>query len=337
MNGVDAHPIEHRARLDAVAHLHNVACAVKPTSDHLDTISRGRCAVEGRERFSPRAEHLFSIAESLGGIAPEGAGKEHRKSITKRRIEPVDGNCRLVLGESRVGEAVPEAGRRASQHFMESHSHRVPLGVKVPARWPAIRQKRVEIWPRPSSDRLDWRARKREVKENQAIRAGPGDLGDANVVRLYVAMGDPFLLEVLDGGQQIFAKSAHQIERERVTTADPLSERLVASPVHEDGRTTRDRDLRIEANDILMVETANNVRFGTDPVHVCVVKRDLQHQFLVGSFTFYKKNIGAAAATEPALDDEAVVEPVVRTRSRWIDVGGRSRLGGSASFSASAR
>jgi hypothetical protein len=58
-----------------------------------------------------------------------------------------------------------------------------------------IRQKWVEIWPRSSSDRLDWRARKREVKENQAIRTGPGDLRDTNVVQLYVAMGDAFLAE----------------------------------------------------------------------------------------------------------------------------------------------
>ena len=76
-----------------------------------------------------------------------------------------------------------------------------------------------------------------------------------------------------------------------------------------------------------MMEAAKNVRFGADPVHVCIVKRDLQHKFLVGPFTFDEEDIGAAAAAEPALDDEAVVEPVARTRSCRIDVGGNSGLG----------
>lgn len=53
-------------------------------------------------------------------------------------------------------------------------------------------------------------------------------LRDANVVRLHVAMGDAFLLEVFDGGQKMFAKPVHQptlygpsVPSQRVTVTVP--------------------------------------------------------------------------------------------------------------------
>ena len=60
---------------------------------------------------------------------------------------------------------------------------------------PALRA----YWPRRECPLLARGLPFSRLKENQAIRPCPGDFRDADVVRLYVAMGDSFLLEVLDG------------------------------------------------------------------------------------------------------------------------------------------
>ncbi len=140
-------------------------------------------------------------------------------------------------------------------------------------------------------------------------------------------MGNAFLLEVIDGRQEMFAKAAHEVEGERVAAADPLGERLVAGPLHEDGGTARGRDLCDEADDVLSWwRRRRTSRFGADSVRVSIVKRHLQNQFLVGTLTLDKEDVGAAAAAEPTLDDEAAVEPVAGISSCRIGGGYGSRL-----------
>src|ERR1700730_8821162 len=108
----------------------------------------------------------------------------------------------------------------------------------------------------------------------------------------------------------MLAEATHEIERERIAATDPLSECFVASPLHENGRATRSRDLGDEPGDVLMVEATQNFRLGADPVGVSVVERNLEYQLFVGALAHDDEDVGTAAAREPASDDQAIVEPV---------------------------
>jgi hypothetical protein len=103
-------------------------------------------------------------------------------------------------------------------------------------------------------------------------------------------------------------EATHQVERQRVATADPLRERFFTGPLHEDCGAARDNEVCDEANDVLVVQAAKNLCLRTYPVGVGIVKRDLEHEFLARPFTLDEEDIGAAATPEPTLDDEATIE-----------------------------
>ena len=170
---MDAHPVEHRARLDPVADLGDAAGAVESAGDHLDTVG-------GRRVARSRGEKASRQARSISSALPKRSAGSRRSAREKKAVRPSRsaGSKRstAIVASSSVRRGSvrpsPKLGGVAGQHLMQGHGDGVALGVKVPARRPAIRQERVEIGSGAGGDGLDRCAREREVEEDQTIGAG---------------------------------------------------------------------------------------------------------------------------------------------------------------------
>ena len=70
-----------------------------------------------------------------------------------------------------------------------------------------------------------------------------------------------------------------------------------------------------------------HICLGADSVGMSVVKSNFQYQlFVVSAFAHHEEHVGTAAAREPPLDDQAVIEAVTGTGCCWIDRGRWSGL-----------
>ncbi len=126
-------------------------------------------------------------------------------------------------------------------------------------------------------------------------------------------MGDTFLLQMVYGLDQVLAEPAHQIERKRVFTAQPLREALLPRPFHQDAGASRYCHLSVEADNILMMQAAQELGLGADAIGVRGVQRDFENEFALLALTPHDQRIGGAAATEAFDDDEATIEDVARS------------------------
>src|SRR5271166_953278 len=108
--------------------------------------------------------------------------------VAKRRIKPFICDRRFVLGNTWVGQAVAEYQRRAGQHFVQRDRSGITLGMQVPSRRFAISEEGIEIRSRACLDVLGWCTAEREVEQHETVGPSASGFGDADVVRLDVAM-----------------------------------------------------------------------------------------------------------------------------------------------------
>lgn len=162
---MDAHTIEHVARLDPITDFRDGAALVEPSGDHLNAVFRDQPAIHRLESVLPGAEHLFGVAEALGWLALEGAieksGQTSRKAGSNLSLA-------IVASSSRVREAIAKDRGRAGYHLVQGDGSRIALGVQVPASGRAsMGKKRVEIGASARLDVFGWGAGEREIEEHQ--------------------------------------------------------------------------------------------------------------------------------------------------------------------------
>ena len=98
---MDAHAIQHRHGLDAVADFGDSAGAIEPAGDDLDAVTGDAAALHRREGMAPGAQHLLGVSKSLGRVAMQSAVEEVGQPVPQQRVEPVhrrDGILFVELG-----------------------------------------------------------------------------------------------------------------------------------------------------------------------------------------------------------------------------------------------
>ena len=177
----------------------------------------------------------------------------------------------------------------------------------------------IEVGPCPSLDVFGRRAGEREIKQDKAQTAAPAGRCDADVVGLDIAMGDALLFKVIERLEKIFPKPAHQIERGHVIAPQPFGEGAIARLLHEDGGATGDSQRVDNADDVLVMQAAQDSRFGLQAITVRLVDGDLEDQFVILAIAPDQQCVGRAAAAEFADNNESALKLVVPLRDARID------------------
>src|SRR5206468_1296345 len=96
-------------------------------------------------------------------------------------------------------------------------------------------------------------------------------------------------------------------------TAQPLREALLPRPFHQDAGSSRYGHLGVEADNILMMQAAQQLALGADAIGVRGVQCDFENELALLALTPHDQRIGGAAATEALDDDKATLEAVPRS------------------------
>jgi predicted metal-dependent hydrolase len=127
-------------------------------------------------------------------------------------IEAVGFERHLAIKQSRIAHTIAPGRQGARDHLVECHRYREALRVEVPAGRLAQAQEGVEVGACPGIDIIGRGAREREIKEHKLLSALCSDLGDADIVRLDIAMNITLVLEVLSNLKQLFSEAADEVQ-----------------------------------------------------------------------------------------------------------------------------
>ena len=130
----------------------------------------------------------------------------------------------------------------------------------------------------------------------------------------------------------MLTEATHQVQRGGLAAPDPLRQGLIARFFHQDGRAFARRDLGDEADDVLMVQAAQNLGLGAHAVGMRGIDGDLEDEFLVGIVGPDEQSIGAAAAAEALDHHEPAVEPIAWPGGGGIGQRRRGRFGRESLF-----
>ena len=145
----------------------------------------------GREDGAPGAQHFFGVVEAVPVVAPERLGEEGGEALARDRVENIALDTGFDSEHRRRRMAVAPNGGLAHRHLVQGDGERKPLGVQIPTRRPAHRQKGIEVGVSASRDVVGRRAAKRKVEQHK-LQLACAVFGDADVFGLDVAVGHPF-------------------------------------------------------------------------------------------------------------------------------------------------
>jgi hypothetical protein len=202
---------------------------------------------------------------------------------------------------------------------MQCNCRGISFRMQVPAALGPQCEEGIKVGPRASLDVLGRRAGELEIKQDKAQTAAPAGRCDANVIGLDIAMGDALLFKVIERLEEIFPESAHEIERGHVIAPQPFGEGAIARLLHEDGGATGDRQRVDNADDVLVMQAAQDSRFGLQAITVCLVHGDLEDQFVILAIAPDQQCVGRATAAEFADNNESALKLVLPLRDARID------------------
>ncbi len=210
------------------------------------------------------------------------------------------------------------AGPRPFQ--IKGDGQREALGVQVPPRGAAQRQERVQVGVRAGGDVVGWGTAEREVEQHQ-LQFAAAVFGNADVLGLDVAVGDPFRFEVVDGFDQLFAKALEHVEREASVFLEFFSQRFGTGTLEQQGCASGNNQRLAVGDDVLVVQAGEHLTLSDQALVVRDAASHLEDGLFVAAITPHERRV-AGGATAHALDDgEAAFEPVARAGDAGVDGG----------------
>ncbi len=140
------------------------------------------------------------------------------------------------------------------------------------------------------------------------------EAGKPNVGGLDVAMGDPVLLEVLDGREQVVAVPACELERQAALLAKDVREASIPGELEEQTREPTQGEHVAQRDDVLVPEVAQRLRLGEQALTTTHVVGDLEGE--VPAFPPHLEHHRRAPRAQPALDPDAAREAHVPSLPR---------------------
>ena len=194
----------------------------------------------GEARFGeggvPGDAHFGGGVEALFGIAAQRAGEKAAEGLANLGIKEVGGDGDFVGDEMRRALAVAPSGECAGRHFIEDQGGGEPFGGGIPTM--ARRQGMAPCSPGvPARMLSSGQAGKREIEQLEMELLGV--LADADVVWLEVAVGDAFVLEVFEDGEEVVAEALQEFAGEATVLAETVSKRAFAGELARGRRRGR--------------------------------------------------------------------------------------------------
>src|ERR1035438_8600692 len=151
--------------------------------------------------------------------------------------------------------AVAPSGERSGRHFVEDEGGGEALSAGVPAR--AEGKEGLHVVRGAGAGVIEGQVGKREIEKLEVELFGV--FADADVVRLEIAVGDAFVLEVFEDVEQVVAEALEEFAGEAAIFAEAVGEGALAGELHEE------RIEAVESEDFLGVDGSDDKR-GTELV-----------------------------------------------------------------------
>ena len=304
---MDAHAFEYVLRLQAVTEFGHGGVDRRREGDGLELL--GRSCGAPLEHLPPGAQHVTGIVEPLAEIAGQRPCEESGERPSHHRIEDLalDGHL-LVEHRWRAGTVSPARGL-ANSHLVERDGRREAFGVEIPSFAGAQRQKGIEVGRRAGGQAFGGSATQRKVEQHE-LQLAAARRGDADVVRLDVAVDDGLVLKVANRLDEFLAEAGQHLERQPALFPELERERPVASALEQQRRAPGHRERLPVFDDVGMAQFGQRFALGLHVIAVGGVVGDLEDEFLVGRVLPHQKRHARRAAAQTFDDGKSALQPI---------------------------